>query len=170
MKADLNSYNVSSRGSASQGTEQAGGGKGGGGGKEETQKELRRRQVVAFGFDGNTPAPTVVNELKEKLSNIIGNDPTTIVKTTTDPAKFGIIEFSTLQAKVNFWKKVRDKLNSDEEAFGDILFQNNSTKVATSMTTERARAISRWDPERDAQTQTQRRVGRPKTRWWDDVL
>ena len=43
-------------------------------------------------------------------------------------------------------------------------------QIATSTTKEWARAALQWDPGRDAQTQTQRRVGRPKTRWWDDVL
>ena len=43
-------------------------------------------------------------------------------------------------------------------------------EVTPSTTKEWARAVLQWDPGRDAQTQTQRRVGRPKTRWWDDVL
>eukprot|EP00959_Pyramimonas_sp_CCMP1952_P120553 2520749-Pyramimonas_sp.AAC.1 len=43
-------------------------------------------------------------------------------------------------------------------------------QIATSTTKERARAILQWDPEQDPQTQTQRRAGRPRTRWWDDAL
>eukprot|EP00959_Pyramimonas_sp_CCMP1952_P028183 591559-Pyramimonas_sp.AAC.1 len=39
----------------------------------------------------------------------------------------GVMEFPTVTAKVNFWKKARSALSTDENAFGKIFFRNNLT-------------------------------------------
>ena len=105
MKVAMNINKDSSRSNPSQRTGQPWGS------KEESEKELRTRQVIAFGFDGYTSAPTVAKDLEDKLKSLLGHDPEAIVRTTADPTKFGVIEFRSIRAKVDFWKRVRDELN-----------------------------------------------------------
>ena len=42
--------------------------------------------------------------------------------------------------------------------------------VATSTTKEWARSVLQWEPGCDVHVQAHRRAGRPKARWWDDLL
>eukprot|EP00959_Pyramimonas_sp_CCMP1952_P222363 4648735-Pyramimonas_sp.AAC.1 len=90
-----------------------------GGGKADAEKHIRDKQVVAFGFDGSGSAEQVVEDLKNLLNQIVGERSGAVVLTTTGSTKFGVIEFTSIQSKVSFWKKVRDKLNDDEDAFGE---------------------------------------------------
>ncbi|CAK0831436.1 unnamed protein product, partial [Prorocentrum cordatum] len=93
----------------------------------DAEKHIRDKQVVAFGFDGSGSAEQVVEDLKNLLNQIVGERSGAVVLTTTGSTKFGVIEFTSIQSKVSFWKKVRDKLNDDEDAFGGVFFRNNLT-------------------------------------------
>eukprot|EP00959_Pyramimonas_sp_CCMP1952_P448301 9387159-Pyramimonas_sp.AAC.1 len=90
-----------------------------GGGKEDTEKEVRAKQVVAFGFEGTTTAQGAVQHLEQLLQQLLGvgaHATATTITTggTTNPKHMGMIEFPSISAKVDFWKKGRAALESDE--------------------------------------------------------
>eukprot|EP00959_Pyramimonas_sp_CCMP1952_P156897 3281014-Pyramimonas_sp.AAC.1 len=57
----------------------------------------------------------------------MGDRPEAVVLTTTGSTEMGVTEFTSIQSKITFWKNVPDKLNDDEDAFGEVFFQSTLT-------------------------------------------
>eukprot|EP00959_Pyramimonas_sp_CCMP1952_P024069 504955-Pyramimonas_sp.AAC.1 len=75
-----------------------------GGNMADTEKEVRTKQVVAFGFNGNATAEMVVAELEKTLQQLLSNQSDAAVLPTVS-TRYGVIEFPSIQSKVKFWRK-----------------------------------------------------------------
>ena len=67
----------------------------------------QQRQVIATGFDTDTPASTVIAKVDAFLEVGSRRYKVEAVDTFTDPAPVGVITFETEQAKKGFYRKVK---------------------------------------------------------------
>ena len=93
-------------------------------GGQGDEDEERSRQVIAKGFDYDTEQEQIVATLEDFLKVGTRRQKVTDVGTFTDPASIGVITFSSIAAKVGFYKKIRNhgtKLGNDRQ----LRFENN---------------------------------------------
>ena len=80
----------------------------------EGDEESRSRQILVGGLDTEEDEEQVIKFINEEITKLGGKEKLKILNVTTylnyDPAKFGIIEFKTVGAKISFFQKVK-KIN-----------------------------------------------------------
>ena len=68
----------------------------------------REKQIIVFGFDSDTDAKVIKDTINDFLLEGSRRSKVVTVDTFTDPAAIGFIEFESIQAKIGFYKKIKD--------------------------------------------------------------
>ena len=77
-------------------------------GSRKDDESSRGRQIIVFGFDSDTDANVIKDTINDFLREGSRRCKVVKVDTFTDPAAIGFIEFESIQAKIGFYKKIKN--------------------------------------------------------------
>ena len=89
-------------------------------------KEDRKLQIIVTGFKQETDKDEIIKSIEDYLKEGKRRNKVVDVFAFSDPAKYGVIEFESVPAKIGFYKKIRDvstKIGGDIE----LRFEDNKT-------------------------------------------
>ena len=84
------------------------------------------KQAIVFGFDVDSDADVIKATINDFLNEGTRRAKVVKVDTFTDPAAVGFVEFSTVAAKVGFFKKIKNH-NTKLPNGNRLVFDNNET-------------------------------------------
>ena len=86
----------------------------------------RTKQVLVKGFGNDTDADKIIATIEEISATGSRRDKVTSVSTFTDPSSFGVVTFTTMAAKIGFYKKMKD-VNTKMDNDRYLKFEDNVT-------------------------------------------
>jgi hypothetical protein len=93
---------------------------------DDRDDDRRNKQVIVSGFEDGTDADVVIATIEDFLKVGSRRDKVMTVDTFTDPSSIGVISFTTIAAKIGFYKKIRDH-NTQLPSGKVMTFDNNHT-------------------------------------------
>jgi len=93
---------------------------------DDRDDDRRNKQVIVSGFEDGTDADVVIATIEDFLKVGSRRDKVMTVDTFTDPSSIGVISFTTIAAKIGFYKQIRDH-NTQLPSGKVMTFDNNHT-------------------------------------------